>query len=53
MSVTEEAPDPTPAHGGEPVASAARPVVLPETFDGTKSWDDWYFHFENVAAVDT
>ena len=32
-------------------ASTAKPVVLPETFDGTKNWDEWYFHFENVAAV--
>ena len=29
----------------------AKPVVLPETFDGTKNWDNWYVHFENVAAV--
>ena len=52
-----------PGHGdGVPVAepnvgdgaravSAARPVVLPETFDGTRNWDEWFFHFENVAAV--
>ena len=32
-------------------AHAARPVVLPETFDGTKNWDEWFFHFENVAVV--
>ena len=30
---------------------AARPLVLPETFDGTGNWTDWCFHFENVAAV--
>ena len=30
---------------------AARPLVLPEPFDGTSNWDDWAFHFENVAAV--
>ena len=30
---------------------AARPLVLPETFDGTSSWTDWCFHFDNVAAV--
>lgn len=28
-----------------------KPLVLPETFDGTQGWDEWYFHFENVAAV--
>ena len=30
---------------------AARPLVLPEPFDGTSNWDDWTFHFENVATV--
>ena len=30
---------------------AARPLVLPEPFDGKKSWDDWKLHFEDVAAV--
>ena len=38
------------AKGGS-TARSTKPVVLPETFDGIKSWDDWYFHFENVAAV--
>ena len=37
------------AAGG--VSTPARPVVLPEIFDGTKSWDEWVFHFESVAAV--
>ena len=46
--------------GAEPLTSvsehgrtggATRPLVLPETFDGTGSWTDWCFHFENVAAV--
>ena len=32
-------------------ASGARPLVLPEVFDGTGSWSDWCFHFDNVAAV--
>ena len=35
----------------EHVTTAAKPVVLPETFDGTRNWEEWYFHFENVAAV--
>ena len=26
-------------------------MVLPETFDGTKNWDEWIFHFESGAAV--
>ena len=28
-----------------------KPVVLPETHDGTQSWDEWDFHFQNVATV--
>ena len=28
-----------------------RPVILPETFSGTGSWEQWVYHFENVAAV--
>ena len=30
---------------------AAKSVVLPDTFDGEGSWDDWICHFENVADV--
>ena len=30
---------------------SARPLVLPETFDGTGSWTDWCFYFENVASI--
>ena len=30
---------------------ASKPVVLPETFQGTASWEDWIEHFERVAAV--
>ena len=37
--------------GGTSHAAGARPLVLPETFDGTGSWSDWCFHFEDVAAV--
>ena len=32
-------------------ASTMKPVVLPETFDGTREWDEWCFHFENLASV--
>ena len=34
-----------------PITSASKPVVMPETFDGIKSWEDREFHFDNVAAV--
>ena len=34
---------------GQP--SRARPFVLPEVFDGDKSFDQWVSHFENVSAV--
>ena len=27
------------------------PLVLPEIFDGDKSFTDWICHFESVAAV--
>ena len=30
---------------------ASRPLVLPETFSGEGSWDEWISHFENVADV--
>ena len=30
---------------------ASKPLVLPETFQGTESWEDWIEHFERVAAV--
>ena len=30
---------------------AARPVVLPEPFNGNSSWEQWDYHFQNVAAV--
>jgi len=35
------------------MALGSRPLVLPETFDGTGNWSDWCFHFENVAAVNS
>ena len=38
-----------PTSGGAP--GVARPVVLPETFDGMGSWSDWCSHFENVPVV--
>ena len=32
-------------------AGGARPLILPEVFDGTGSWSNRCFHFDNVAAV--
>ena len=29
----------------------ARPLVLPHPFSDEGSWEQWYFHFQNVAAV--
>ena len=29
----------------------SRPAVLPETYTGKKSWDEWIHHFESVATV--
>ena len=41
-----------PTSGGERgPAGATRPLVLPEPYDGSGSWSEWSFHFENVAAV--
>ena len=52
----EDVPEGARERAGGPSVPAAspvvvKPVVLPETYDGTKSWDEWYFHFENVAVV--
>ena len=30
---------------------ASKLLVLPETFQGTESWEDWIKYFERVAAV--
>ena len=29
----------------------SRPLVLPETFDGEKDFDEWISHFEDVADL--
>ena len=42
---------PTSGAGRPGPTGAARPLILPETFDGTGSWSEWCYHFENVAAV--
>ena len=42
---------PTSGLAHERGTGTIRPLVLPETFDGTGSWSDWCFHFENVATV--
>ena len=36
---------------GRPGSAAVRPLVLPEPFDGVRSWGDWWFNFENVSTV--
>ena len=44
----------TPASGGgRGPAGTTRPLVLPEPYDGTGSWREWSFHFENVATVNS
>ena len=30
---------------------ATKPLVLPDTYTGEKSWKEWEYHFNNVAAV--
>ena len=30
---------------------AARPIVLPDPYNGEGSWEEWTFHFENIAVV--
>ena len=40
-----------PPGAGGTHETITRPVVLPETFDGTSSWSEWTFHFENIASV--
>ena len=30
---------------------AGKPIVLPDTFSGEGNWEDWFDHFNNVAAV--
>ena len=36
---------------GQLLDMASKPLVLPETFQGTGSWEDWIEHFEREAAV--
>lgn len=30
---------------------ASRPLVLPESFNGEGKWEEWVYHYENVADV--
>ena len=30
---------------------SSKPLVLPEPFNGEGSWEQWNYHFDNVAAV--
>jgi hypothetical protein len=47
----EPGEEPRAAAEGVHTPPSSRPLVLPEVYDGTSSWDGWAFHFENVAAV--
>jgi len=40
------------AQDGDQPTAHARPLVLPEVFDGQKSFDEWVSHFQNVLTVD-
>ena len=31
--------------------AAAKPVILPDTFSGESSWDDWEVHFGHCAEI--
>ena len=33
------------------MATPTRPLVLPDAYSGEGSWSQWYFHFQNVVAV--
>ena len=44
--MTEQEGERQPGHPAQ-----TRPLVLPEVFDGQKSFDEWVSHFENVSAV--
>ena len=44
--MTEQEGERQPGHSAQ-----TRPVVLPEVYDGQKSFDEWVSHFENVSAV--
>ena len=50
-----DVPEGASEHAGGPVLAESpvvgKSVVLLETYDGKKSWDEWYFCFKNVAAV--
>ena len=30
---------------------ASRPLVLPDSFNGETSWDEWIYHFGSVSEV--
>ena len=36
---------------GRILRMAGKPVVLPDMFSGEGNWEDWFDHFNNVAAV--
>ena len=46
--MTEQEGEQQPGHPAQTC-----PLVLPEVFDGQKSFDEWVSHFENVSAVNS
>ena len=44
-------PSDNPVQDGERTATATRPLVLPEKFNGTGNFDEWISHFEGIAAI--
>ena len=39
------------AHSKLQTVSASKPAVIPEIYNGDKSWDDWIYHFDNIATM--
>ena len=44
-------PSDNPVQEGERQATATRPLVLPEKFNGTGNFNKWISHFEGIAAI--
>ena len=44
-------PSDNPVQDGERTATATRPLVLPEKFNGTGNFNEWISHFKAIAAI--
>ena len=44
-------PSDNPVQDGKRTATATRPLVLPEKFNGTGNFNEWISHFEAIAAI--